>query len=138
VAAYQRTPPGNHPPLLGTIASNLAGTTLSVRCRNQSAPVRKQSGRQLSISNRVCAILDGYALANPWVPRADQPAGLVIAETAFNFLRGVARAAGTRATQIDCRALNDLYPAFLTLGATPRQARALHRAATPLSRQPCP
>jgi hypothetical protein len=122
--AHATSPPLNEPPLLGAIASHLAGRLLAARCQPQHVPVIEQPSGTLRLSTAVCAILDGYALANPWVPQADQPAGLTIAETALAFLRGVARAAGTQPSRIDCRALTYLHPAFRTLGATTAQALA--------------
>ena len=123
------TPPADDgPPLLGALASRLAGRPLTVRCVSEEAPVREQPTGTLLLSRTVCERLLGYALAEPAVPRADSAAGVAIVLTALDFLRGVARAGHASAAQLDCRAVGGLYRAFRALGATGDQALAVRSA----------
>jgi hypothetical protein len=113
------------PPILGSLASRLAGRRLTVRCRSQALAARELPAGSLLLSRAVCAILDGYEVAQPNGARAREPAGLVVARTAFAFLRGVARAAHVAPERVDCNAIERFYRAMRRLGATPDEALAL-------------
>jgi len=118
----------DRPPLLGALASTLAGRPLVASCVRQGVPVRERPAGTLRLSRNVCGTLVGYAVAHPWAPRADGAVGLEVAATALGFLRGVARAAGVGASRVDCRAVERFYRALRVLGATPDQALALRGA----------
>jgi hypothetical protein len=113
------------PPMLGSIATYLAGRPLNAACANQPTAVRNSPIGHLVLTEHVCEILDGYAVADPWVPRAQSDAGFEVASTGLSFLREVERAGHVPATRIDCRAVEQFYDAFRELGATPDQAIAL-------------
>lgn len=116
------------PPMLGPLASKLAGRWLSAECVSQAAPVRERPRSHLLLAKRVCEILLGYTVAQPWAPSAESEAGLGVAATALGFLRGVARAARLPEAGIDCRAVGWFAGAMHALGATPSQARAFRDA----------
>ena len=82
-------PTDDGPPLLGALASRLAGRPLTVQCVSQEEPVREQPAGNLLLSRTVCERLLGYALAEPAAPRADSAAGVAVVLTALGFLRGV-------------------------------------------------
>jgi hypothetical protein len=126
-SVYVATAP-NEPPLLGALASQLAGRPLTARCVRQGRPIREQPEGRLLLSRHVCETLVGYAVAQPWAPRATTAVGLAVAITAIGYLRGVARAARVDAGSVDCRAVGQFYRALRTLGATPEQALALRLA----------
>jgi len=113
------------PPLLGRLASRLAGQRLTAQCRLQRAPARERPAGHLVLSSTVCEILLGYLIAQPHVPPAATRPGFEVAATAVGFLRGVARAARTQPIRVDCRAVGLLSPALRALGATAAQAVAL-------------
>jgi hypothetical protein len=129
------------PPLIGDIASSMLGHKLTTRCVPQSQPVTAQPATLL-VSNRICEILIGYAVAEPRVPAAYSPAGLQVGEAALDFLRGIARASGTVFPNVDCGALTRFYQALRPLGATSAQAVALRKfllhASIPLYLPHCP
>jgi hypothetical protein len=135
------TPTSYEPPLIGGIASSMLGHKLTTRCVPQSAAVTAQPGTLL-VSSRICAILIGYAVAEPRVPAAYSPAALQIAQAALDFLRGIARASGTVFPNVDCGALTRFYQALKPLGATSAQAVALRKyllhASIPLYLPHCP
>ena len=120
--------PSRQPPLLGALASRLAGRTLTAVCVAQRVPVREHPPGRLLLSNTVCRRLLGYALAQPHGPSADSRAGFALAVTMFGFLRGVANAARARADRVDCRAFNLAYRAARVLGATRTQALGFRQA----------
>jgi hypothetical protein len=113
------------PPLLGPLASRLAGKRLTAECVRQSVPVRERPIRHLLLSKTVCELLLGYAVAQPHVPPADTRPGFSVAATALGFLRGVARAARVQAAAVDCRAVGWFSRTLHVLGGTARQALAL-------------
>ena len=114
------------PPVLGPLATKLAGKRLTASCAKQTDAVRESPVGHLVLATLVCETLDGYAVAEPWVPRARTDAGFQIASIGFSFLRGVVRAARVSAPKIDCRALELFYRAFRRLAsATIDQALAL-------------
>ena len=121
-------PADDGPPLLGALASRLAGRPLTVRCVSQEVPVREQPAGNLLLSRTVCERLLGYALAEPAAPRADSAAGVAVVLTALGFLRGVVRADHVSVGQLDCRAVGGLRRAFRALGATTDQTLALRSA----------
>jgi hypothetical protein len=118
----------NEPPLLGSLASRLAGRTLSAECVAQRAAVREDPPLHLLLSNTVCERLLGYAVAQPYGPSAGNRPGFAVAVTVLAFLRGVARAAKSPADRVDCRAVGFLYRAARVLGATHPQALAFRQA----------
>jgi hypothetical protein len=113
------------PPMLGPLASRLAGKRLTAECARQAVPVRERPIGHLILSRTVCELLLGYAIAQPRVPPADTRPGFAVASTALGFLRGLARAARVSAAGIDCRAVGWFFSTLHVLGATPRQALAL-------------
>jgi hypothetical protein len=129
------------PPLIGDIASSLLGHKLTTRCVPESQGVTAQPDTIL-VSSRICEVLIGYAVAEPRVPAAYSPAGLQVAQTALDFLRGIARVSGTVFPNVDCGALTRFYQALRPLGATSAQAVALRKfllhAAVPLYLPHCP
>jgi hypothetical protein len=140
-AATAVAPVDWEPPLIGDIASSMLGHKLTTRCVPQSQPVTAQPATLL-VSNRICEILIGYAVAEPRVPPAYSPAGLEVARAALDFLRGIAKASGTTFPQVDCGALTRFYAALRPLGATSAQAVALRKfllhASIPLYIPNCP
>jgi hypothetical protein len=140
-AAVAAAPVDWEPPLIGDIASSMLGHRLTTRCVQQSQPVTAQPATIL-VSDRICEILVGYAVAEPRVPAAYSPAGLQVARAALDFLRGIARASGTVFPQVDCGALRRFYEALRPLGATSAQAVALRKfllhASVPLYLPNCP
>ena len=119
------TAAGDVPPALGPLASSLAGRRLTAECVRQVPFVRERPTGHLLLAKRVCEILLGYAVAQPWAPSAESRPGHVVAATALGYLRGVARAARVQAAAIDCRAVGWLSRAMRVLGATPGHALAL-------------
>jgi hypothetical protein len=126
-ASARATAP-DEPPLLGRLASRLLGKKVTARCARQTAPAREHPASVLLLSDDVCEILVGYAVAEPWAPRPDSAAGLAVATTALGFLRWVASASPRRAPYRDCRAVGLFERTMRTLGATGQQARALRGA----------
>lgn len=110
------------PPLLGPLASELAGRPFTAACVEQDTPVRENPRGHLLFSRRLCEILLGYALAQPHAPTPDGRAGTVVASAALGFLRGVGQVAGVDPAHLDCRTVAWIFKALHTLGATPRQA----------------
>jgi hypothetical protein len=113
------------PPALGPLASRLAGRRLTAECARQVPFVRERPTGHLLLAKRVCEILLGYTVAQPWAPSAESRPGHIVAATALGYLRGVARAARVQAAAIDCRAVGWLSRAMRVLGATPGDAIAL-------------
>jgi hypothetical protein len=120
-----RTAAGDVPPTLGPLASSLTGRRLTAECVRQVPFVRERPTNHLLLAKRVCEILLGYTVAQPWAPSAESRPGHVVAATALGYLRGLARAARVRAAAIDCRAVGWLSRAMRVLGATPGHALAL-------------
>jgi len=112
----------DEPPLLGAIASRLAATPLDARCVPGGALARAEQDA-LVLNEKVCQILLGYAVAQPWSPQAGAAPELEIGVVGLAFVRAVARAAGLGADDVDCGALKRFYGAFRSLGA--RSADAL-------------
>jgi hypothetical protein len=74
---------------------------------------------------KLCNVLIGYVVANPWTPKAGTPAARQVAVAALRFLRGVAQTSYVPRTAADCRVLGQ-FPAFMYgLGAVASQAVAL-------------
>jgi hypothetical protein len=111
----------DEPALLGAIASTLAGRTLHARCVPQG-PQAKVTADRLDLNETVCETLLGYAVAQPWGPKATTRAGLAVARVALAYLRGVSQAAGLSGWKLDCQALKGLASAFRSLGATGTEA----------------
>jgi hypothetical protein len=134
-------PTSYEPPLIGGIASSMLGHKLTTRCVPQRAAVTAQPGTLL-VSNQICAIMIGYAVAEPRVPAPYSPAALQMARASLDFLRGIARASGTVFPNVDCGALTRFYQALKPLGATSAQAVALRKyllhASIPLYLPHCP
>jgi hypothetical protein len=128
VAAVTRRAQPAGPPLLGSLATRLAGRPLMARCVRQSAAVRESPTGRLLLAASLCQTLVGYAVAEPWAPRARTGPGLQVALSGLFFLRGLARAAHLPAAKVDCRAVRQFYRLFRRLGATPEQALALRAA----------
>jgi hypothetical protein len=144
-AASARAATVDEPPLLGRLASTLLGRPVTARCAAQRAPARERPAGVLRLSTSVCEVLVGYAVAEPWVPKAGTAAGLEVAQNALGFLRGISRAG--RAPRVDCRAVGFFYRTMRGLCATQGQALALRntviraraRVVPPLSLPPgCP
>ena len=119
-ALHVASPKG--PPLLGPLASELAGRPFTAACVKQTVPVREQPYGQLLFSKSLCETLLGYALAEPHAPTPDGRAGTAVATAALDYLRGVGRAAGVDPEHLDCRTIAWIAKALHTLGATPQQA----------------
>jgi hypothetical protein len=119
----------SEPPLLGHghLASKLIGHRVQMHCVPQNQPARWHPGTLL-LSKSACAILLGYAIAQPRAPKAGTDAGLQVAETAFGVLRVIAQASGAARQRLDCRAVGLFYRALRGLGATSGEALALRRA----------
>jgi hypothetical protein len=113
------------PPLLGAIARKLSGRRLTASCARQSAATRESPAGRLLIAAILCETLVGYAVAEPWVPRARSGPGFAVAKNGLLFLRGVARSGHVAPANLDCRAVGWFYRLFRRLGATPGQALAL-------------
>jgi len=120
--------PSHEPPLLGSLASRLAGRPLTAECVAQRAAVREDPPQHLLLSDTVCERLLGYAVAQPYGPSARDRPGFAVAVTVLAFLRGVARAANAQADGVDCRAIGFLYRAARVLGATHPEALAFRQA----------
>jgi hypothetical protein len=121
------------PPALGPLASSLTGRRLTAECIRQVPFVRERPANHLLLAKRVCEILLGYTVAQPWAPLAESRPGHVVAATALGYLRGdarVARAGGR--DRLPCRRLVIPSDACAGCNAGPR-ARAAQRAA-PASR----
>jgi hypothetical protein len=131
----------SEPPLIGGIVSSMLGHNLTTRCVDQSQAVTAQPATVL-VSNRICEIMIGYAVAEPRVPAAYSPGALEMAQASLDFLRGIARASGTVFPDVDCGALTRFYTALKPLGATSAQAKALRKyllhASIPLYLPHCP
>jgi hypothetical protein len=114
------------PPLLGHgyLASKLIRHKVDTQCVPQSEPARFRTDT-LYLSRTTCAVLLGYAIAQPRAPRPGTAAGGQVAETAFSVLRVIARAAGAVPANVDCQAAGLFYRAFRGLGATSSEALAL-------------
>jgi hypothetical protein len=82
----------DEPPLLGRLASTLLGRPVTARCAATRAPARERPAGVFRLSRSVCEVLVGYAVAEPWAPKAGSAAGLEVAENALGFLRGISRA----------------------------------------------
>jgi hypothetical protein len=117
------------PPILGHghLASELIGHKVDTRCVHQSQPARAQPNTLL-LSNTTCAVLLGYAVAQPHAPKAGTTTALQIAKTALRVLRVVAQESGAGPANADCRAVGLFYRAFRGLGATSGEALALRSA----------
>jgi hypothetical protein len=113
------------PPLLGAIARKLSGRQLTAGCARQSAASRESPSGRLLLAEILCETLVGYAVAEPWVPKARSAPGFAVAKNGLFFLRGVARSGHVTAANVDCRAVGWFYRVFRRLGATPAQALAL-------------
>jgi hypothetical protein len=122
-AASARTTAIDQPPLLGKLTSALLGRPVTARCAAQQEPAREQPAGVMRLSKSVCQVLVGYAVAEPWAPKANTAAGLEVAENALGYLRGISRAG--LAPRVDCRAVGFLYRTLRGLGATQGQAVAL-------------
>jgi hypothetical protein len=129
------------PPIIGGIASSMLGHTVTTRCVPQAQAVTAQPGTIL-VSDKICATMIGYAVAEPRVPAPYSPGGLQFATAALDFLRGIAKASGTTFPNVDCGALTRFYQALRPLGATSGQAAALRKyllhASIPLYLPHCP
>jgi hypothetical protein len=121
--------PADQPPLLGELASSLVGRTVHARCVKQDTAARVQPAGTLLLSRTVCEVLLGYAVAQPHGPKAGSAAGLEFAETAFGFLRDIARSGQAAGARADCTAVARFFArAMHRLGATPSEALALRDA----------
>jgi hypothetical protein len=128
VAAATATP-ADRPPLLGDVASKLLGRPVDARCVKQGTPAREHPAGTLLLSRTVCELLLGYAVAQPYAPKPGSAPGLVVAETVLGYLRGVARASGAAAAQVDCAAVARFFVRTMRrLGATSGEAVALRGA----------
>jgi hypothetical protein len=136
------------PPLLGHghLASKLVGRKVDTECVPQNSSARFQTDT-LYLSSNTCAVLLGYAIAQPRAPKPGTATGLQVAETALGVLRAIAGASGAAPARVDCRAVGLFYRAFRGLGATSGEALALRssllqagpRLSPPLSLPPsCP
>jgi hypothetical protein len=86
----------NEPPLLGKLASTLLGRPVTARYAAQRAPARERPAGVLRLSMAVCEVLVGYAVAEPWAPRAGTAAGLEVAEKTLGSCTGSAAPGGRR------------------------------------------
>jgi hypothetical protein len=118
----------DQPPLLGQLASRLLRRTERARCVPHSEPARVEPSGTLLLSRDVCRILLGYAVAEPWAPRAGTVAGVKVAVVTLGFLRAIVRVGGANAAKVDCGAVGRFYGFLRGLGATPEQALALRGA----------
>jgi hypothetical protein len=114
------------PPLLGHghLASKLIGHKVDTECVPQGQSARFQTDT-LYLSRNTCAVLLGYAIAQPHAPKAGTATGLQVAETAVGVLRAIAGASGAAPARVDCRAVGLFYRALRGLGATSGEALAL-------------
>jgi hypothetical protein len=113
------------PPVLGTLGSHVAGRPLKVRCVKQSAAVKERPKGTLLVDVRLCNVLIGYMVANPWAPKAGTKPAREVALAALSFLRGVARAAAFPPAKTDCRVIGAFSTFMRGLGAVAGQAIAL-------------
>jgi hypothetical protein len=128
VAFMLLVPAGNgagEPPVLGALGSHAAGRPLKVRCAKQNVAVKEQPRGTLLVDVRLCNVLIGYLVANPWAPKAGTAPARQVSLAALSFLRGVARTAGVPPAKTDCRVLGEFSGFMHGLGAVASQAVAL-------------
>jgi hypothetical protein len=114
----------NNKPVSPVISLPKSHGKVDTECVRQSQSARFQTDT-LYLSSNTCAVLLGYAIAQPRAPKPGTATGLQVAETALGVLRAIAGASGGAPARVDCRAVGLFYRALRGLGATSGEALAL-------------